>query len=138
MPSRSPVTDNKRVRLAPAVRRQQILEAALVEFTALGFTAASIAKIARRAGISKAGQDFKCLLMDSTTRKENAMAKVLGEARFDSEAQKWYYVICTDDGVVLFQSESEFASQEDAENELIYMLRSLAARATHDPRPPRI
>lgn len=54
MPSRSPVTDNKRVRLAPAVRRQQILEAALVEFTALGFTAASIARIARRAGISKA------------------------------------------------------------------------------------
>ncbi|MDR5904143.1 TetR/AcrR family transcriptional regulator [Franzmannia qiaohouensis] len=44
----------KRTRLAPEVRRQQILDAALVEFNALGFTAASISKIARRAGISKA------------------------------------------------------------------------------------
>ncbi|WP_197339318.1 TetR/AcrR family transcriptional regulator [Ralstonia solanacearum] len=44
----------KRVRLSPEVRRQQILDAALVEFSALGFTAASIAKIARRAGTSKA------------------------------------------------------------------------------------
>jgi len=43
----------KRTRLAPEVRRQQILDAALVEFNALGFTAASISKIARRAGISK-------------------------------------------------------------------------------------
>ncbi|WP_055326332.1 TetR/AcrR family transcriptional regulator [Ralstonia solanacearum] len=44
----------KRVRLSPEVRRQQILDAALVEFSTLGFTAASIAKIARRAGTSKA------------------------------------------------------------------------------------
>lgn len=65
------------------------------------------------------------------------MAKVLGEARFDSEAQKWYYVIYTDDGVVLFQSESEFESQEDAENELIQMLSSLAARAEPGRRSPR-
>ncbi|MFJ5483680.1 TetR/AcrR family transcriptional regulator [Pectobacterium actinidiae] len=44
----------KRVRLTPEVRRQQILDAALIEFGALGFTAASIAKIATRAGTSKA------------------------------------------------------------------------------------
>ncbi|KAA8994696.1 MULTISPECIES: TetR/AcrR family transcriptional regulator [Pectobacteriaceae] len=44
----------KRTRLPLEVRRQQILEAALIEFSALGFTAASIARIARRAGISKA------------------------------------------------------------------------------------
>lgn len=44
----------KRTRLAPEVRRQQILDAALVEFNALGFTGASISKIASRAGISKA------------------------------------------------------------------------------------
>jgi AcrR family transcriptional regulator len=47
------VPAKKRTRLAPEVRRQQILDAALVEFNALGFTAASISKIARRAGISK-------------------------------------------------------------------------------------
>ncbi len=44
----------KRVRLSPEIRRQQILDAALIEFSALGFTAASIAKIAQRAGTSKA------------------------------------------------------------------------------------
>lgn len=44
----------KRVRLTTEVRRQQILDAALIEFTALGFNAASIAKIASRAGTSKA------------------------------------------------------------------------------------
>lgn len=44
----------KRTRLLPEVRRQQILDAALIEFNALGFTGASIAKIAERAGISKA------------------------------------------------------------------------------------
>ncbi|WP_114968297.1 TetR/AcrR family transcriptional regulator [Rhodoferax ferrireducens] len=43
----------KRTRLAPEVRREQILAAALVEFNALGFTAASISKIARRAGTVK-------------------------------------------------------------------------------------
>lgn len=44
----------RRVRLSPGVRRQQILEAALAEFSALGFAATSIAAIARRAGTSKA------------------------------------------------------------------------------------
>jgi AcrR family transcriptional regulator len=44
----------KRTRLAPDVRRKQILEAALVEFGNLGFSAASISKIAERAGMSKA------------------------------------------------------------------------------------
>lgn len=43
-----------RVRLLPEVRRRQILDAALVEFSTLGFTAASISKIAERAGTSKA------------------------------------------------------------------------------------
>lgn len=44
----------KRTRLSPEVRRKQILEAALVEFSAQGFAATSIAMIARRVGISKA------------------------------------------------------------------------------------
>ncbi|ROR21697.1 TetR family transcriptional regulator [Comamonas sp. BIGb0124] len=44
----------KRVRLVPEVRRQQILDAALIEFSSLGFTAASISRIAARAGTSKA------------------------------------------------------------------------------------
>ncbi|MTV37864.1 TetR/AcrR family transcriptional regulator [Duganella radicis] len=48
------VPAKKRVRLTTEVRRQQILDAALTEFTALGFNAASIAKIAARAGMSKA------------------------------------------------------------------------------------
>lgn len=43
-----------RVRLLPQVRRRQILDAALIEFSSLGFTAASISRIAERAGTSKA------------------------------------------------------------------------------------
>lgn len=53
-PSAEADPKKKRTRLAPEVRREQILEAALIEFNTLGFTAASISKIARRAGISKA------------------------------------------------------------------------------------
>lgn len=44
----------KRQRLSPELRKQQILEAALNEFSAEGFSGASIANIARRAGTSKA------------------------------------------------------------------------------------
>lgn len=44
----------KRTRLSPEVRRKQILDAALVEFSAVGFAATSISKIAERVGISKA------------------------------------------------------------------------------------
>lgn len=43
----------KRVRLSPEVRRQQILDAALIEFGAHGFSAATTAKIARRAGTTQ-------------------------------------------------------------------------------------
>ncbi|MDH5823544.1 helix-turn-helix domain containing protein [Luteimonas sp. RD2P54] len=43
----------KRTRLSPEVRRKQILEAALVEFSRQGFAATSIAMIAERVGISK-------------------------------------------------------------------------------------
>lgn len=45
----------KRVRLAPAVRKQLILEAALHEFSAQGFAATSTERIAQRAGLSQAG-----------------------------------------------------------------------------------
>lgn len=44
----------KRTRLSPEVRRKQILEAALAEFSAMGFAATSIFRIAERVGISKA------------------------------------------------------------------------------------
>ncbi|MFT4021540.1 MAG: TetR/AcrR family transcriptional regulator [Acinetobacter sp.] len=44
----------KRVRLTPEIRRKQILDAALIEFSSLGYTAASISKIAQRAEMSKA------------------------------------------------------------------------------------
>lgn len=48
------VVKKKRTRLSPEVRRKQILDAALIEFSAMGFTATSISVIARRVGISKA------------------------------------------------------------------------------------
>lgn len=46
---------SKRVRLAPEVRREQILDAALIEFSAVGFEGATMDRLARRVGITKAG-----------------------------------------------------------------------------------
>lgn len=45
----------KRVRLAPAVRKRLILDAALAEFATQGFGATSTERIAQRAGLSQAG-----------------------------------------------------------------------------------
>lgn len=45
----------KRIRLSPAVRRQQILDAALSEFSAIGFEGATLERIAQRVGLTKAG-----------------------------------------------------------------------------------
>jgi AcrR family transcriptional regulator len=45
----------KRTRLSPVVRRQQILDAALAEFSAIGFEGATVEKIAQRVGLTKAG-----------------------------------------------------------------------------------
>lgn len=45
----------KRVRLAPEVRRQQILDVALDAFGTLGFAGTSMDRIARGVGLSKAG-----------------------------------------------------------------------------------
>lgn len=44
----------KRTRLSPEIRRKQILDAALAEFSTLGYAATSISRIAQRVGISKA------------------------------------------------------------------------------------
>ncbi|MBV6274236.1 TetR/AcrR family transcriptional regulator [Alcaligenaceae bacterium CGII-47] len=45
----------KRVRLRPEVRKEQILRATLAEFSAYGYAATSVKKIAQRVGLSKAG-----------------------------------------------------------------------------------
>lgn len=45
----------KRIRLSPEVRKQKILEAALLEFSDHGFGAATVERIAGNAGLSKAG-----------------------------------------------------------------------------------
>jgi len=50
-----PSPARKRVRLAPAVRKQLILDAALSEFSTHGFGATSTETIAQRAGLSQAG-----------------------------------------------------------------------------------
>lgn len=66
----------KRVRLKPEVRSQQILDAALAEFSRHGFSAARIEDIARAVGLSKGGiyqhfsskeQIFQALLMTALT-----------------------------------------------------------------------
>lgn len=50
-----PVAGGKRVRLSAEERRQQILDAALVEFSSVGFEGATVERIAQRVGLTKAG-----------------------------------------------------------------------------------
>lgn len=47
--------DSRRIRLAPEVRIEKILESALAEFSRRGFSATRIEDIARGAGLSKSG-----------------------------------------------------------------------------------
>lgn len=50
-----PAPPRKRVRLSAETRREQILDAALVEFSTLGFEGATVERIAQRVGLTKAG-----------------------------------------------------------------------------------
>jgi AcrR family transcriptional regulator len=76
-----------RTRLSPEVRRKQILDAALFEFSAMGFAATSISRIAERVGISKANvyvhftskdQIFETLLqsLSSVGRSQGNWSKI--------------------------------------------------------------
>ncbi|MBN6150793.1 TetR/AcrR family transcriptional regulator [Xanthomonas sp. AmX2] len=75
----------KRTRLSPEVRRKQILEAALVEFSAQGFAATSIAMIARRVGISKANVyvhfSSKDEIFETLLRSLSALGRTQGNWR---------------------------------------------------------
>ena len=54
-PQTAAASPRTRIRLEPEVRKQLILDAALAEFSAHGFTATRIDDIAKRAGLSKGG-----------------------------------------------------------------------------------
>jgi len=54
-PTPAPTPTRKRIRLAPALRKQLILDAALGEFSVHGFGATTTEAIAARAGLSQAG-----------------------------------------------------------------------------------
>lgn len=84
-PARSP---RKRLRLSPEVRRRQLLDAALLEFSERGFSAARIEDIARRAGLSKSGfyghfqgkdEVFEALLNRAFTPVENPLPPLRGD-----------------------------------------------------------
>ena len=53
--SKESVVKRKRIRLRPEVRKEQILQATLAEFSAYGYAATSVEKIAQRVDLSKAG-----------------------------------------------------------------------------------
>ncbi len=58
LPDKTPspaLAPTKRTRLSAQVRRQQILDAALVEFSNLGFEGTTVERIAQRVGLTKAG-----------------------------------------------------------------------------------
>jgi hypothetical protein len=61
------------------------------------------------------------------------MSRIIGEAKFDSEKNKWYFVIYHENGDVIFESGAIFDSQEAAEQLLVEALRGLAKE--FPPRP---
>jgi hypothetical protein len=54
------------------------------------------------------------------------MAKIFGEAQLDVESGKYFYVVSTQEGEVLSNSEPRFESQTAAEQELVEILRGLS------------
>ena len=87
-----------RQRLAPEVRVQQILDAALVEFAERGFTAARMDDIAARCGLSKGGlyahfdsKDaiFKALLDRSLNRTDWAQMPQLAAGADTRAVAEW-------------------------------------------------
>ncbi len=82
-----PVKADKRVRLRPEVRRQQILAAALHEFSAAGFEGATVEKIARHCGLAKAG------VYAHFDSKEQILETLLTEVLFaKSSIAQWRWV----------------------------------------------
>lgn len=54
------------------------------------------------------------------------MSRVVGEAKHDPSAGKWYFIIHIENGDVIFESDHVFDSQEEAELWLVKALRGLA------------
>ena len=59
------------------------------------------------------------------------MAKISGDAVLDSSHNKWFFVIRTDEGRVLFKSDIVFENQLAAETELIEMIQGWC-ESVHD------
>ncbi len=84
MPASIQAPRKKRVRLSPEVRKQKILEAALVEFSEHGFGAATVERIAGRADLSKAG-----LYAHFSSKDEIFQALLTQVLRPPFEAEQW-------------------------------------------------
>lgn len=75
------------MRLSAEARRQQILDAALAEFSAVGFEGATVERIAQRVGLTKAG------LYAHFTSKEAILEALLVNTIFSSTAQShWQWL----------------------------------------------
>ena len=82
-----PAASTKRIRLTADVRRKQILDAALGEFSAVGFEGATVDNIARRVGLKKAG------LYAHFKSKSAIFDELLATTIFSSDSpQHWQWV----------------------------------------------
>ena len=89
----------KRVRLPADARRQQILDAALVEFSATGFEGATVERIAQRVGLTKAG------LYAHFDSKDAILDALMADTIFSvSTADHWQWV----EGATLAQTVDRF------------------------------
>lgn len=62
------------------------------------------------------------------------MSRVIGEAKCDSKAGKWYFIIYIENGEVIFESDHVFDTQEEAEAWLVKALRGFASEFPPTPQ----
>lgn len=88
-----------RKRLPPEVRREQILDAALIEFSVSGFEGASMSSLAQRTGLTKAG------VYAHYASKEQILEELLISRLFKGSAQPhWVWV----EGATLEQTVDDY------------------------------
>ncbi|WP_319380735.1 TetR/AcrR family transcriptional regulator [Thiomicrorhabdus sp.] len=106
-----------RERLPGETRIQQILDAALIEFSAKGFTLTKVDDIAKRAGLSKGGlynyfsskeQIFESLLIERIPSFELDVDKIIGQATSCSELvelflERYYAYLRDEDNIAILR-----------------------------------
>lgn len=116
----------RRVRLSAEMRRQQILEAALQEFSSVGFEGATVERISRRVGLTKAG------LYAHFSSKSEMLEALFATTMFSPATQNhwpWAEGVSLEDMVDRFLATAYAAIDEPHTRAIFRLLLSESARS---------